>query len=563
MADVRSAIVLSSVTIRNFRSLEHVQIRLGPLTALIGPNGAGKSSILRAIDIVQGSRWPTLGSFRIPQDFTNRDEGLDLLIQVGLDPPYPFKDKLSKVHPVKGIRLDCKPYRRNTAKGSVGDLHVELTPRDASGGIPVVAVSMKQGQKPDFGPLHAVTRDMRDANRVLFIDHRRSVAQHMPWMRGSPLAEILAPARKQLRDEHPSGRSYQEEFRDRYEQAMEALRTPVVQQVEEVISETTKRTLGFLGSEVIQDVEVGFGFADPANPLSSWRLVYREAGMEVPGEDLGMGVQSAIVVGVFEALRQLGGKIGTVLIEEPEMYLHPQAQRFFYGLLCELADSGQAQVIYSTHSPVFADVGRFEGIRLVRREPGASSTVSAVEEPDDLSYLAAKRDAQKLLGFAAASSEAFFARRVLLVEGRADALAVRLAIKSLGLPDPDAEDLAVIECDGKAGIPFMARLCRALAIPFVVLHDEDIRHVPEDQDSNRAKRQRERNDAAVRKNAEIAETAGTGKVFIARPSLEEELDISSEADDKPRRVAEEIARRSTEQLPQCLSNAVKALFSQA
>lgn len=86
-------------------------------------------------------------------------------------------------------------------------------------------------------------------------------------------------------------------------------------------------------------------------------MVYREDGLEIPGGELGLGVQSALVVGVFEAPRQLEEPVGTVLIEEPEMYLHPQAQRYFHRLLTELAATGSCQVIYSTHSPIFAEAG--------------------------------------------------------------------------------------------------------------------------------------------------------------------------------------------------------------
>ena len=87
-----------------------------------------------------------------------------------------------------------------------------------------------------------------------------------------------------------------------------------------------------------------------------------------------------MVVGIFEAFRQLGGNFGTVVIEEPEMYLHPQAQRYFYRLLCEMSEKDQCQVVYSTHSPIFADVNRFEALRLVRRESGEHSRVTFVSD---------------------------------------------------------------------------------------------------------------------------------------------------------------------------------------
>lgn len=42
--------VLTEVSIKNFRALKDVTLRLEPLTALVGPNASGKSSLLRAFD---------------------------------------------------------------------------------------------------------------------------------------------------------------------------------------------------------------------------------------------------------------------------------------------------------------------------------------------------------------------------------------------------------------------------------------------------------------------------------------------------------------------------------
>jgi putative ATP-dependent endonuclease of OLD family len=63
-------------------------------------------------------------------------------------------------------------------------------------------------------------------------------------------------------------------------------------------------------------------------------------------------------------MRQLRGDVGTVVIEEPEMYLHPQAERYLYRLLTEMADRRDSQVVYASHSLVFADATRFDDIRL-------------------------------------------------------------------------------------------------------------------------------------------------------------------------------------------------------
>ena len=54
-----------------------------------------------------------------------------------------------------------------------------------------------------------------------------------------------------------------------------------------------------------------------------------------------------------------------LLIEEPELYLSPHAQRHLYGLLRALAQAGN-QILYSTHAPVFLSVDKLEELALVR-----------------------------------------------------------------------------------------------------------------------------------------------------------------------------------------------------
>ena len=61
------------------------------------------------------------------------------------------------------------------------------------------------------------------------------------------------------------------------------------------------------------------------------------------------GIQSAIVVALIHAYKELKRTGAILLIEEPEVYLHPHARRYFYSLLKDLSEQ-ETQVFFTTHS---------------------------------------------------------------------------------------------------------------------------------------------------------------------------------------------------------------------
>ena len=550
--------ILTRLRVCNYRCLENVELPLEQLTAFVGPNGSGKTSLLRGIDLILGEAWPSLRSFRIPQDFTKFDASREITILVGFDPAYRHRDTHSTEHSITAVRVTCKPYKKSGKWGEAGDLHVDLEPLNDKGEVPYVAIGQPQkGKKTQFGPLRVGT-DLREHARILFVDHRRNLTQHLPSARGSILGRLLQGARKNF--------TAQEDFNKAYEQAMDLLRTEQVRQIEKTVAETAKRMLGFLGRTHTASVEIGFGFADPANPFNSLRLQFQDSGLTIPGEELGLGIQSAMVVGVFEAFRRLGGTFGTIVLEEPEMYLHPQAQRYFYRLLCEMSEKSQCQVIYSTHSPIFADVNRFEALRLVRRESGELSrvTFASQKEQQGLKYA---RDAFKLGGrFDTARNEVLFADRALLLEGYGDRIAAHMVAEKLEF-DVDAEGIAMVDCGGKTGIELVIRVCDGLGIPFVVLHDEDIWPLEDISDEEKRKKQEKENKDEQQKNQRIKDVIGAkGALFILCPSLEAALNISRDARDKPRRIAEALEAITPNEPPKSLEplfQAVRAIMQDA
>jgi len=548
--------MIESVKLTNWRSIDSLEIPLSPLTALVGPNGAGKSAVLQAIDFMLGNRWPGLGYLDVPRDFHNLDADQPLAIRCGFGPQLEFSDALSKSHAIPYLQYVCQPYKRKTKNKDAGDLHDDFVPLGADGNPLVVAtMGPRKGKAPEFGPLLRVNTDLRDQARVLMIGDRRTVAAHASGRRGSILNTLLADVRKDF-DKDTSGN--RTEFAGRYNDALTALRTPAVQEIESTIAETAKQMLGFMGSSAIANFNVSFGFGDPANPFASLTMMCKEGDLLLPAEVLGLGIQSAIVVGVFEALRKQKTNIGTVLIEEPEMYLHPQAQRFFHRLLVDMVDAGQCQVIYTTHSPIFADMTRFGSVRVFEKPFGSPTRARWISKQEDTDYLQTQVDRQKLNQYMdPASSEALFARRVLLVEGHGDYLAVRLVAEKLG-HDLDAEGLSVVACGGKNAIPFYARMCNSLGIPVLVLHDEDVYEpVPGESLS---KWKVDENATAPKHNAEIATALGNpDHLFLIKPCLEAALGIGHNASDKPLKVIEGLGDLKVDEMPPGLVAAVQAL----
>ncbi len=160
------------------------------------------------------------------------------------------------------------------------------------------------------------------------------------------------------------------------------------------------------------------------------------------------------------------GSSGLVLmIEEPELFLRPHAQRALFRLLREFAGRGN-QVLYSTHAASFLNVSRLDELALVERD---ATGVTRIRRPYPLSQEEAFR---ALSEFDAERSELLLARAALLVEGRTEKLAFPFFFRALGY-DADLEGVSIVECGGKPNIPVIAAVCNAVGIPYLVVHDRD------------------------------------------------------------------------------------------
>ena len=177
----------------------------------------------------------------------------------------------------------------------------------------------------------------------------------------------------------------------------------------------------------------------------------------------GNGMQRSIVFALLQILIKSGHQQGEARpiilgIEEPELYIHPHAQRLIYRVLKEFAgltdDADQAlgtdQVIYTTHSPAFVDISRYERVGVVGKEPAAGTfmrqcavgVLGTVEE---------RKGFKLLTSFGLKHNELFFARDCIILEGPEDEVGIIATARKLGIITdlPDEIGLSIVVADGK------------------------------------------------------------------------------------------------------------------
>jgi len=87
----------------------------------------------------------------------------------------------------------------------------------------------------------------------------------------------------------------------------------------------------------------------------------------------------SFLLGVF-AFRMTGGLI---LIDEPELHLHPRWQHVLRDLFIELSDVTNNQFVISTHSAVLISPDTLPNIRRISKDPKSSTTIDATSNLED------------------------------------------------------------------------------------------------------------------------------------------------------------------------------------
>jgi len=209
-------------------------------------------------------------------------------------------------------------------------------------------------------------------------------------------------------------------------------------------------------------------------------------GVETDVLDKGHGLQRCIVFTLLQAFimnerdqlfesSEIENKTTIILaIEEPELYIHPQLCKLFFDVMRDFSKTDQ--VIYATHSPLFIDAFDYDKIGIVQKENTDIGTKIKTCNSNAFDDLEEKKIFKGLARFNPSVSEMFFAKKVLIVEGREDQIAVTAILQNENLIINRIEELdwSIVVAGGKEAIPFFQRILNSFDIQYAVLHDLDI-----------------------------------------------------------------------------------------
>lgn len=152
----------------------------------------------------------------------------------------------------------------------------------------------------------------------------------------------------------------------------------------------------------------------------------------------GTGLQSMYILALLEVWAEMAEiqDEAILLVEEPEVYLHPDYQRRMFSALRRIADSNQ--VIFTTHSPIMiADIWLTESVRQVRLNDQGETQIEPVKIENIIDELGIRYE------------DVLNPSLVVFVEGKDD----KLFYEHLGIKN---DKLIIISTDGFRAIQYFA-----------------------------------------------------------------------------------------------------------
>lgn len=521
---------MREIKIRNFRSLRRVSIHPKDIMALVGRNNSGKSNVLKAIELFFEGSTRLLDNECFYDHKTKQPIEIFITFEELSDwevekfKPWMYEDKLivgreivcvdSESFIINNLAITKVPEtewlqeelinsemitdwwaRRNELKINGLDFGTELgTSRPTVGKWKEAAKVFSQKHRDEI-PWKKERREnpkgypgvLKGAlPEFILIPAVRDISEETKVVKANPFGKLINSVLEKISQEH---KDVIKEQLNKVEKLLN--RSENGERIAEIKNIETR--LNQLMYELM-DCDIEIEMAMPQlREVFGYAKIFANDGVRTTIETKGHGMQRSMIFTILRTYAELthvqkaGEKAGqrtTIFaIEEPEIYLHPQSQRTLMSVFREIAND-KDQVIYSTQSSLFVDIGHFDEVCIMRREKKDENWESY---PTQLSISLLIEDLKKRKGIEATEesirehyshvfnpiiNEGFFADKVVIVEGPSEQYSLPIYASSIGY-DLDRENVSVVHSDGKGQMDRLKRVFEGFKIPTYTWFDAD------------------------------------------------------------------------------------------
>ena len=542
--------IVKALHVKNFRSIFDDKIDCDNLTVLVGRNGTGKSSYLRALELFYDQSVTvsvedfygeeTGNEIEISVTFTDLGSEEKSLFDPYLDGneltvARVFNISARKSGSYHGMRLqnpEFEEVRKAGGKTEIRNKYNDIRSTDKHSSLPTVrnAEQVEEELKKWEAANPASCTRLRDDGqffgftgvgtgylgrhtRFIHIPAVRDASDDATEGRGSCVTEIMDLVVRRALASRKDFVTLKDETQNKYREIMDPAKLTELSGLQTKLSDTLRHYApeANVSMEWAKLVDIDF-------PLPKAEVKLHEDGYKSSVQRTGHGLQRAFILTMLQHLvvakgvetateesfaseaeipeqgePQLPGLV--LAIEEPELYQHPSRQRHMASVLLKLSQgtipgvAKRTQVIYTTHSPLFVGLDRFEQIRLLRKadnvagKPRATNAVKAdlgavakeiwvAGGSQGSNYTADTLRPRLQAVMTPWVNEGFFADVVVLVEGEDDRAAILGVAVSMGY-NFDSNGISVIPCIGKNNLDRPLVIFRCLGIPVYVIWDGD------------------------------------------------------------------------------------------
>lgn len=457
---------LYKLIVQNFRSIgsTKVEIELDDIVVLVGPNNVGKSSILRAYETVM-SHGSKEGKLSI-NDFPDGQVDPDNLPTIEL-------------HTIVFNQAPGERWIQPTADGEW--LIREKWVWDSPNKDPKrQGFDIQKDGWDDQVPWGAP--NVANSRRPL--PHRID-AFATPDKQALEITNLITSL---LKEKITDIKSDPDQEKSDYELILEkisSLQAKVVKATEDEIALIENEISNYL-SKLFPKHKIKFD-AKPESDIASTYQPFKSSTELLMGPEdgyfstiahQGSGARRTLLWATLKYLSEAGDKKGSrphvLLLDEPEICLHPSAIREARAVLYNLPESGNWQVMITSHSPIFIDLSQ-DNTTIIRvfRDEDSDVKSTTLYRPERAKLDEDDKKNLKLMNICDPYvHEFFFGGRQVIVEGDTEYTAFSM-LKEM-YPN-EYSDIQIIRARGKGIIPSVAKVLKQFSTSFFILHDADER----------------------------------------------------------------------------------------